>query len=472
MADISALSAELRILIIEHLDRASDGSLHDRQASILEKEIRGLPKVNAALLHLSCVNRSFRSLAAPYLFRTLILRTTVKSGMSVNLIAGSKYGKFVKKLEFVGMSTLTYDGAPGPAPRHGELTDIVLPRSVEDALSNLITLPSLEAVSVEFTLHGHDGLGSEDEYPDNFLEIRNTHASFMDTVYSALARNPPKKIKSLHLPNLLAQPCPSWESKAWQTLLNGLTTFHLTLNHVDESWGVAIDGYNTLLPLLKPMFWDHLPNITHLTFSPSPNGFLGADFVPIDPAPLSFGAENFPNLEALCLDHVFVGAAIVDFMRQHALTLREVRMQHAFVARSNSEDHTYGFNLEPQTTWAGVFNALTAANVSFPKLMLFEVECSGLEEDDKDEQHPTCAQKFEEHGESPDLGYALVDYVSAEVIAGFDVEEQRKAIYSGRGRQKRLVKAAEEGVQADFDQVAYEAFMQIVRGNRTRLGLA
>lgn len=473
MADISALSVELRILIVEHLDRESDGTPHDQEASKLEKDTRELPKVNAALLHLSCVNRSFRSFAAPYLFRTLILRNTIKSGNSVDLIACSKYADLVKKLEFVGTSTLTYDGANGPAPRHGDWTNVALLQSVEHVLSNLSTFPKLEAFSVEFTVQADDSLGSEDDFPDNYVEIRNTHSAFMDAVYTALARNPAHKITSLCLPNLRApspySPWVSWESKAWQTLLNGLTTIELGLNAEDRGWGVAIPGYcNELLPLLKSLCWDHLCSVTHLSFSPSPQGILGLDFAPMDPTPLSFATDDFPRLEVLSLDYVFMSTAFGDFMRHHAHTLREVKMQHVFVARYSLEGN--GDQLKLQTTWARVFNTLTAPDVQFSNLVCFVIECTGPAEDEQDAE---LGQRIAELGESPkELRYALLNHVSGEVMTGFDVEQQRKAIYTTYGRHKRLLRAAEEGVQADLDQIAYKSFMQIVKGNRARLGLA
>lgn len=273
MADITVLLTELRILIIDHLDRASDS---------IEQEDRVHRKVNADLLYLSCVNRSFHWLAAPYLFRKLVLRNSAKNGTSVNLIAGSKYAKLVKKLEFIGSSTLAYHDVHGPAPGHGEWTDVVLPQSVEYALSNLRAFPALEAISVEFAVEGNNSFISEDDFPDNFVEIQDTYSAFMDAVYTALARNSANKIKYLYLLNVRA-PSPytswsSWESKEWRTFLNGLTTIHLSVNAGDGSCGVAMEGYcNEVLPLLKPLCWDHLRNVTHLSFSPSQNGFLGAD---------------------------------------------------------------------------------------------------------------------------------------------------------------------------------------------------
>lgn len=118
VADIIGLPTELKILIIDHLDPALDNP---------EQEDRVRRKVDAGLIHLSCVNRSFRSLAAPYLFQELPLRNGTKIGTSVNFIAGGKYAKLVKKLKFVGSSTLTHRDAHGPAPRRGKRTDVVLP---------------------------------------------------------------------------------------------------------------------------------------------------------------------------------------------------------------------------------------------------------------------------------------------------------------------------------------------------------
>lgn len=58
---------------------------------------------------------------------------------------------------------------------------------------------------------------------------------------------------------------------------------------------------NGLLLLLKPLCWEHSRNGTHF-FSPSQNGFLGAVFVPMAPESVTFGANDFPNLEVLNLN--------------------------------------------------------------------------------------------------------------------------------------------------------------------------
>lgn len=307
----------------------------------------------------------------------------------------------------------------------------------------LRALPALEEISVEFAVEGNNSFISEDDFPDNFVEIQDTHSAFVDAVYTALARNPANKIKCLYLLNVRV-PSPytswsSWESKEWRTFLNGLTTIHLIVNAGDGYCGVALEGYcNEVLPLLKP----HLRNVTHLSFSPSQNGFLGADFVPMAPEPLSFGANDFPNLEVLNLDYVFMGTAVVDFMRQHAHTLREVKMQHVFVARislDRGDDVS-----KPQMTWAGIFTALAAPDVHFSNLVRFELECT---EPGEDEQHAELEQGIGGHGETQmEQRYALMDHVSGELMTGFDVEEQRKAIFTTVHGRKRLRKAAEEGV--------------------------
>ena len=109
MADFNALSNELRILIIEHINDLPTTAESDDECSVSECPVDPnyrLPKVNTSLLHLSRVNHNLHTLVEPYLFRNVILRNSVESGDSVGLIATSDRAKYVRRLGFVGTSVI------------------------------------------------------------------------------------------------------------------------------------------------------------------------------------------------------------------------------------------------------------------------------------------------------------------------------------------------------------------------------
>lgn len=99
------------------------------------------------LINWSCVSKYFRSLLAPLVFRTIILRNKAESATSVETIAArSEYVHYVKELQFVGW-------APGDAKRHDAAfrdTRNILPWQVRELLADLKRFPNLRSLSVEF----------------------------------------------------------------------------------------------------------------------------------------------------------------------------------------------------------------------------------------------------------------------------------------------------------------------------------
>jgi hypothetical protein len=139
------LSNELKLLIVEFLD-AEEVNIPERNEHNVEHySTERLPKANTNMLSLSCVNRLLRSIVAPFLFRTVILRNTKTSGQSLQTLANGPYASLVKRIEYLGVTYFPVtDGGHGLSIYPPNMEDF--PVEAEDVLANLHRFKNLETV--------------------------------------------------------------------------------------------------------------------------------------------------------------------------------------------------------------------------------------------------------------------------------------------------------------------------------------
>ena len=157
------------------------------------------------ILNWSCTSKYFRVLLASYVFKSVILRNTAKSGASLDAVAEHpELGKYVREVRFIGY-------APGDVrredPAFGD-TEHVLPQSVADLLSNLSRFRNLETLSVEFDYNFSDygewweeGINPADEVED-LEEVRQKEGeeawrALMLKVWEAICLNDAPVIRKL-----------------------------------------------------------------------------------------------------------------------------------------------------------------------------------------------------------------------------------------------------------------------------------
>ena len=173
----------------------------DRQIRDRERESR------RNLISWSCTCRHFRSLLAPFLFRTVILRNEEKSAASIKAIATRlEYVKLVKEVQFIG-SALGDVHRGWDDDEFGEAEGI-LPENVRDILVHLKRFPNLKSVSVEFDFDFDDELewDGEDVYAvaevEDMEEMREREATeawraLMVKVWEAISENKEGVIEKL-----------------------------------------------------------------------------------------------------------------------------------------------------------------------------------------------------------------------------------------------------------------------------------
>lgn len=106
------------------------------------------------ILNLSRTCTFFYKILSPYLFRSITLRNTQKSGVAVQYLCSTSQVAYGKTLHF--MST-----APGERkPNFGDV-EAVFPPEVKSVLSNLSEFPYLETLVIDFDFHLNEEEGYE-----------------------------------------------------------------------------------------------------------------------------------------------------------------------------------------------------------------------------------------------------------------------------------------------------------------------
>lgn len=170
---LSALPQEIHLVIaaavgsddnLPQIQRYQSHRIGDPQ--IRERENKRKSKRN--LINWSCTSKYFRSLLAPLVFHTVILRNDDKSAASVEAIAAHlECVNHVQELHFIG-------SAPGDANRDDAAfsdTENILPEKVKNLLINLKRFPKLKGVNVEFDYDFGDRKEWQEEGANTVAEI-------------------------------------------------------------------------------------------------------------------------------------------------------------------------------------------------------------------------------------------------------------------------------------------------------------
>ncbi|MCJ1371814.1 hypothetical protein MMC20_003034 [Loxospora ochrophaea] len=125
----------------------------------------------AASYALSSTCSFCRYLLAPYIFKSIPLRNTAKSGASVSALARSPHGKHVKTIYYTGSAPgRLVEGYRDNDEDYWD-TENVFPESVNTVLSNLSEFPSLQTWSIGFFFNHNN-----DHWPDpsHMFEVEET----------------------------------------------------------------------------------------------------------------------------------------------------------------------------------------------------------------------------------------------------------------------------------------------------------
>jgi hypothetical protein len=350
MSSFTDLSAELKLSIIEFLG-AED---------------------NTNLLNLSRTSKALRTLVAPCLFRSLLLRNGEKSGSSILAIAKSPHAEHVQQLKYRGTIAMPLAdmarGSNDPEPAAPDPSDF--PESVEDVLSHLARFPRLETLGVEFKWDPENeddeeamigGFYSFDDQENDEAcakaEDEYAWRALMARSYSAIARNAGTvpQLKSLELNNVVPKVVTVWKKPGFVELLGQLERFKITLRGGENGAGWhmnTLDGYLVFVESLGTLFFDHLRNVRIFGLAGTheePPGLEGMRHVEL---PLS--SDKMPALRVLKFKECFIGPNMRDFICGHAATLESIELEDCASGLDSG-------SAENPISWAELFDSISKA---------------------------------------------------------------------------------------------------------------
>jgi hypothetical protein len=365
MASLLSLPAELKLGIVKHLEATSTSFILT-------------PPQN--LVSLSQVCKVFRTLSLPLLLKSITLQNEERSGSSVLAILNSAYAEHVRNVHYTGIvdmpENLHWKGIE-PSPED-------FPVSMEQVLSRLTKLPNLKQVTVQFFCgrmadeNGNNYWNSYDDFElleteadEDVLESEKISAfrSLMEQSYRALSRNPASSIEHLELKNVVARKCSAWHLADFHALLQGLSSFTISLSGGDNGAGWQINtviGYLEFVSELHVYFFRHLSNLKHFSFAATSDGPPGIEGAMRSIALLLLG-QQMPQLQSLSLEYVFISEDLSAFIVAHSDTLESIRLDHCYS----------GWKRESATCWGDFFSSIASKNMK--SLRTFNIAASDLE---------------------------------------------------------------------------------------------
>ena len=453
MPSLLDLSAELKLTIVEHLEldeRLENEKNQTREDHEEEENEERTPKsvTDWPILSLSSTCKVFRTLCAPFVFKSLVLVNNDKSAASIQSIANCAYAHLVRKFRFIGRTKPTMS-ASYDAPADNDF-----PESVQSLLENLKAFPDLEYLAIKlpgdrdnFELYPDDSI----ETLEDVLEAEKSEVwrALTRGAYAAIAKNHDhKSLKHLELVDLVGKQVSSWDTDDFQKLLGNLESLKISLMGGDNGAGWCMntnDWYGNFIGEMSVFFFKYLTNATHFSLVATTAGPVGLDGWRHASVPLDRGV--MPKLESLHLKHNFIGSQLNEFISGHADVLKRVHLESCYS----------GLNCgmaEDAISWADFFSGIVDARPS--ALASFQVTpvqtaFDGSEYGDTTEEDVASVKK--ELAANPErhvFAYNVLD----------DKYGMLFEDYTGRI----------EAFKAGTDQAAFDRLMAVVASNVDNIG--
>jgi len=327
-SSLLGLATELQQAIIQQLDRTAD---------------------QAALRSWSCTCSFYRSLIAPHLFQSIVLRNYEKNASSVQLLANSQYRGYVEELHYIAAGECTDDNEDSWKYWTGETRgkfgnpaavtspEKVFPDVVHTVLSDLTCFPHLKTLSIEFPVNFKRGdwsvywaMFDEEETQDEVQTAEENEGwrALMAKTFDALSLNGKPSIKALEIRKLYPLEVSTFRSEAFHDFLGTLDRFDLSLfgGNNGAGWGINCpDGYLEFVSKLDAYFFDHLTNVTEFRLRADATGPLGDQHA--DAVLLWY---QMPMLKSVFLENIFVGQELIQFLAGNSKTLESISLHDCF----------------------------------------------------------------------------------------------------------------------------------------------
>ena len=416
-----------------------------------------------AIRCLSQTCKFFDDFLAPRAYRCIQVRSTERSGSALLALAQGPRAKHVKRIQYTvtnpGNDADGGDDTSTSQTSSSESDDdeiVVLPKSVQDALSHVSQFPTIKTVAVSFKFvwsleHGENLVlawpveGEEEEYPDgdvSDLDISRgvTWSRLVRESFTAIAKNttverlvidqlPPHSHKSV-----------GYFCGSFFGFLETLEAFDLTLWGFDNGAGWEANrhwSYQKLCDNLDNHFFRNLNKVTSLRFGTYDGGVLGGNGWTCPHGLKS--ADQMPLLKHLRLKRIILCEDLRTFLVTHIRTLETIYFEDCWGDLTDDENGS----------WDGLFTAII--KTAPQKLIEVKIYPDGpIRNDYKRQDDQEDAETIEVMIEQ-DPGRRIFPYASVDDKYGMlfeGEEENRSKFFEGK------------------DQKAYDELMAIAEVNK------
>jgi hypothetical protein len=384
---------------------------------------------HAAILEWSCACSFYRTLLAPYVFKTVSLHNDEKSASTLLGIARGRYNEHVKSLVYSGITQCPHKASP------------MFPSLVNDLLSQLRQFACLNSVTIRFP--SLDCLLCENgrTLPPKPAEIRALAHSLMSLSFQSLAQNEEHQITALRIKDLQLIAIPTYFTDPFYRFLHGIQRFQLSLEREEDYWWDYCENREIFAATLGLYFFDPLYSVLEFVFEGCKTGTVALTGFGYGDGALS--RHQMPLLKRVHLERIYLCPGLGEFLVAKSTTLESIVLCEC----SASLDIDDGLGRHG-ITWGVLFKKLSNSKPS--KLQKFTVTPHNLlDVYDCEEPSPDDLEVFTSHPERRVFRYTDPNWTN-----GFeDINAQE------------IVRNFVQGE----DQNAHEELMEIVHSNVSRL---
>ncbi|KAF1348098.1 hypothetical protein BDV97DRAFT_416227 [Delphinella strobiligena] len=422
-----------------------------------------------ALLNLSSTCSLYRIILAPFLFETITLQNTEKSGASIAAVAKRGLSHHVKVLHYIASAPGTAEEAPPEGNVDKALEEELeeeetldedipkdftnlLPPIVHSTLANLQCFPNLQNLIVEFEFD-FDDVDKWDQIEELFwraespeevdlAETQEAWRAIMAKSWTAISKNTSPHFKSLEIRQMMPRIVSTYLSQEFHTFLNVMEHCSISMLNQEDYASVLHLGIVTFHASLAELVYDHLKNILDFELTSAKDSVIGLTNC-VRNLEMPLKSHHMPLLQTVCLERISICPDLADFLVSRLGTLQTITLRNCI-----------GSGLQVREfSWGLLFQRLANASPQHLRRLTIEPDKKRIASDDDSLAHSV---------EIEDVVLAI-EYALA-AVPGRRVFSYRY-IDDGEGRAGDDLESTREAFLRGDDQREYDRLMQIVETN-------
>ncbi|KAF4994463.1 hypothetical protein FDECE_13112 [Fusarium decemcellulare] len=303
----------------------------------------------------STTSSAIRNTLSPHLFRTIRIRCPVSASWDVDEFL-EKYSNSIAhvhlEIPFHPNTEDSEDSEDSEAEKEhpsiwGETPEI------SEKIKLLIggqSLPKWSTLSVKFDPGQFEEEGEWDDEGIGSIHVFMETESWEEVeaaekkyhwraqyaeVWEAIAAN--TNIRRFDIFNLIPRSTQAWKSEEWPKFVARLEELNMTIFGGDNGAGWKAHrmyGFEDFMPKIADHFTSHADNVKRLGITAHEEGVIGTVHMLDCPIPLK--KDMLPALYALRLENVAIDSDLLDFLKDHGDSLKELHLHNCMVCEEPS----------------------------------------------------------------------------------------------------------------------------------------